>query len=820
MKRVRTRFGAALAAMTVGASALVVMGGPAHALSNPPSPQLTYTTQIPSHPWPTGSLTGVNANDVEGLVSVPVNNSIWVADDNRDRMYEINATTGGLKSQILANAFQTTATQVGSGQLCSDPAQLDPSITDGVGTPIDTAAFECLSRTDDFESLVYDPTADVLYLTSGGCCTGGLPTGYPKHPTVWELTRSGSTFVPSRWQALPETEDPTAAGWRPGTGMYYGKNNFVRTYDFATNALGSKITAPSYLVGIDFVDASSVFLTTATPNPSAGRTTATSDSTITKYTFSGSSFTAVPGWTFPLKNTGVIDARDMALVGDTFYVSDGYDFRDGTEFNSSGVVGDHLIYEYALGSAPVLTAGFASAQQTTSAPYTVQFLDTTTPPPPVIPPSPVTTSTFTSPARTWAWDFDGNGTTDSTLQNPVAGFGATGTYSVKLTVTNAAGPSTVTKQVKVVPGVVPPGPRWNYESLNGNGSGVTNRHFGGGNTLLKYGTQLHGFYRDTTNSSLAHSWFDGTRWNTETLDGTGSTTPGHTNNSVGTNVASIVYNGQPQLFYGDTTTGKLRHAWFDGARWNFEAFDTKSAGSGSIAVRQYGTQLNLFYANDTDHRLRHAWYSGGWNFETLDTAATPSGLTSIDASKYGATLQVVFKTSGNALRHGWYSGGWNFETLDGSGSTTAGHTSNNVGDFATLQSFGNQLDILYRDSSANGLRHSWWNGTRWSFEQLDGNGGIIPGHTNNSVGSYIVATQYANGLHTWYRDLTSGALRHAWYAGGWHVEILDGTGASNAGASNSGNTGLFTSLVDYSGQLQLTYFDAGNSDRYAHTWYS
>ena len=787
MKRVRTRLGAALAAMTLGASALVTMGGPAHAVSNPPTPQLTLNkpsdpTKLnlsSSHPWPPGTLTGVNANDVEGLVAVPGDTSIWVADDNRDRIYEIDATTGGLKSQILKSTFQTTATQVGTGQLCSDPAQIDPTITDGVGTPIDTAAFECLSRTDDFESLVYDPSGDVLYLTSGGCCTPGLPAGYPKHPTVWKLTRSGSTFVPSQWQALPETEDPTAAGWRPGTGtgfgMYYGKNNFVRTYDFATNALGSKITAPSYLVGVDFVDASTVFLTTATPNPALGRTTATSDSTITKYTFSGSSFTAVPGWTFPLKNTGMIDARDMTLIGDTFYVSDGYDFRTGSEVNSTvvppvppnppGVPGDHLIYVYTLGSAPALTAGFASAQQTTTAPYTVQFLDTTTP----------TATTVTTPERTWAWDFDGNGTIDSTLQNPAAGFSATGTYSVKLTVTNAPGSSsTITKPVKVSAGVVPPGPAWRYESLNGTGSVVTNDHFGGGNTLLKYGTQLHGFYRDTTHSSLAHSWFDGARWNTETLDGTGSTAAGHTSNSVGTNVASIVYNGQPQLFYGDTMTGKLRHAWFDGTRWNFEAFDTKSAGSGTIAVRQYGTQLNLFYANDTDNRLRHAWYSGGWNFETLD----------------------------------------------GTGSSTAGHTSNSVGDFATLQSFGNQLDILYRDSSTNGLRHSWWNGTRWSFEQLDGNGGNIPGHTNNSVGSHIVATQYANGLHTWYRDLTSGALRHAWYAGGWHVEILDGMGATKPGASNSNDTGLFTALIDYSGQLQLTYFDAGNSDRLAHTWYS
>ncbi len=119
-------------------------------------------------------------------------------------------------------------------------------------TPIDTAALECLSRTDDFESVVYDPSGDVLYVTSGNCCNAGLPTvyywdnsgpppvlkskAYPFNPTVWKLTRVGGHFTPTSWQALPEGEDPTAAGWRPGTGMYYGKNGYLRTYDFATNA--------------------------------------------------------------------------------------------------------------------------------------------------------------------------------------------------------------------------------------------------------------------------------------------------------------------------------------------------------------------------------------------------------------------------------------------------------------------------------------------------------------------------------------------------------------------------------------------------------
>ena len=42
---------------------------------------------------------------------------------------------------------------------------------------------------------------------------------------------------------------------------------------------------------------------------------------------------------------------------------------------------------------------------------------------------------------TWAWDFDGNGTTDSTQQNPSHQYTQPGSYNVTLTVTNAAGPA-------------------------------------------------------------------------------------------------------------------------------------------------------------------------------------------------------------------------------------------------------------------------------------------------------------------------------------------------------------------------------------------
>ena len=52
-------------------------------------------------------------------------------------------------------------------------------------------------------------------------------------------------------------------------------------------------------------------------------------------------------------------------------------------------------------------------------------------------------------AATWAWDFDNDGTIDSTEQNPTFTYSSNGTYTVKLTVTNAAGSDDEVKYVTV-----------------------------------------------------------------------------------------------------------------------------------------------------------------------------------------------------------------------------------------------------------------------------------------------------------------------------------------------------------------------------------
>jgi len=78
---------------------------------------------------------------------------------------------------------------------------------------------------------------------------------------------------------------------------------------------------------------------------------------------------------------------------------------------------------------PAPTANFTAIPTSGSAPLTVLFTDLSINDP-----------------TTWAWDFQNDGIIDSTQQNPTYTYTSPGVYDVKLTVSNAYGSGSVTKQ--------------------------------------------------------------------------------------------------------------------------------------------------------------------------------------------------------------------------------------------------------------------------------------------------------------------------------------------------------------------------------------
>ncbi len=130
-------------------------------------------------------------------------------------------------------------------------------------------------------------------------------------------------------------------------------------------------------------------------------------------TNASSDFSPIAIWTIPSSATSqkydiVADNQAAGTIG-TFDTNDGCD--------NPGFQGFTVTV-----TAILPTASFASNVQSGTAPLTVYFTDQSTGSP-----------------TSWAWDFDNNEVTDNTTQNSTYIYTTAGTYTVKLTVTNATG---------------------------------------------------------------------------------------------------------------------------------------------------------------------------------------------------------------------------------------------------------------------------------------------------------------------------------------------------------------------------------------------
>ena len=106
----------------------------------------------------------------------------------------------------------------------------------------------------------------------------------------------------------------------------------------------------------------------------------------------------------------------------------------------SNTAGSNLVTHVITVAAPVAPIALFTTNVTSgTAPLAVKFTDA---------------STGTAPLS-YSWDFDNNGVTDSTLQNPTYTYSAAGTYTANLTVSNTAGSNPVTHVITVAAPVAP-----------------------------------------------------------------------------------------------------------------------------------------------------------------------------------------------------------------------------------------------------------------------------------------------------------------------------------------------------------------------------
>jgi PKD repeat protein len=411
--------------------------------------------------------TSTSPSDAEGLALVPQDNSIWLADDNSHRLFEIDKDTGVLKNTITR-------------------AQLAAAVRVG-GT--DTAGNNTAS---DFEALAYDATTDSLYVFAGKCCSSGI------RAAAFKLVRSGSTFAVSSFQPFTAPlNDFSGVGVVNGE-LWTALGKVLYRYDYATNTFSNPYTVSGIsgsITGLGFSpDGQDLWLVTSRDVLRRMR---------------WSTRTLLASHNFALSTFGLADSRAVEVVGDQLFICDGYDSYPSGSPDRYAI----KVYDVLETAIPAPTASFTSDVTSGTAPLAVQFTDTSTGVPtawnwnfgdgqsstvqspahtftapgtysvtlaasngagstsasttvtvaavPVAPTASFTSSvtsgtaplavqftdTSTGVPTAWNWDF-GDGQS-STVQSPAHTFIAAGTYSVTLSASNALGGTTASSTVTV-----------------------------------------------------------------------------------------------------------------------------------------------------------------------------------------------------------------------------------------------------------------------------------------------------------------------------------------------------------------------------------
>lgn len=131
--------------------------------------------------------------------------------------------------------------------------------------------------------------------------------------------------------------------------------------------------------------------------------------------------TMIHSWAWDLNSDGITDST---LQNPTYtYAVPGTYSVNLTVTDIYGVDNEFRIGYITVSSVPAPVANFSATPRTGTAPLAVQFTDLSS----------------GSGIASWAWDFENDGTVDSTAQNPLFTYPAAGTYAVSLTVTNPGG---------------------------------------------------------------------------------------------------------------------------------------------------------------------------------------------------------------------------------------------------------------------------------------------------------------------------------------------------------------------------------------------
>ena len=168
------------------------------------------------------------------------------------------------------------------------------------------------------------------------------------------------------------------------------------------------------------------YITVNIPAPVANFTATPISGTVPlQVQFTDQSTGTVTGWAWDFNNDGTVDSSTQ---NPTYVYNTPGTYTVKLTVSNSGGSNSITRTNYITVNYTAPVANFTATPTSGTAPLNVQFTDQSTGNP-----------------TSWAWDFNNDGTTDSTSKNPSYTFSNTGTYTVKLNVTNSAGSNSITR---------------------------------------------------------------------------------------------------------------------------------------------------------------------------------------------------------------------------------------------------------------------------------------------------------------------------------------------------------------------------------------
>ncbi|MBK8980013.1 MAG: PKD domain-containing protein [Planctomycetes bacterium] len=295
--------------------------------------------------------------------------------------------------------------------------QIDVNCSATAGTPVTLEVYTCPVTWSGNQAT---PAAWTLVATdAGGALTAGreAATSFTLNPP-WQMS-VGTYGVGIRVVGSGEAYTGTGTG---GTPIVVTTNELSLTGGGACSALfaGTQFSIRNWNGCLHYVPAVGLY-----PNFSGSPTSGSSPLLVN---FTDLTYTSDPNgvqtWSWDFDNDGNPDSN-LQNPSHTYNLSGTYSVALTVTDNTFGTASitkiDYIVVD------PV-AASFTASPTLGTVPLMVSFTDTSTGNPIL-----------------WAWDFDNDGTIDSTLQNPTHTYTTAGRYTVKLTVANTGNSDSVTR---------------------------------------------------------------------------------------------------------------------------------------------------------------------------------------------------------------------------------------------------------------------------------------------------------------------------------------------------------------------------------------